>query len=128
MSEQTVGLPARKSRWSRSRAFGRRWLLELELRPLSAWIVVSLLALMLAHYFWLDEGSAANILFTAAVTAGLIAFVVLLSRRGRFAPPRGLALVVLLVAPAGGPRSRLYNVGHAPRLFFFFESFLRLRL
>src|SRR5262249_7166930 len=114
MSEQTVALPARRSRGSRSRAFGRRWLPELELRPLSAWIVVSLLALMLAHYFWLDEGSAANILFTAAVTAGLIAFVVLLSRRVLFAPPPVLALLVLLLAPAAAQRSVLNNVVHAP--------------
>src|SRR5262249_42024852 len=112
MSEQTVGLPARKSRWSRSRAFGRRWLLELGLRPLSAWIVVSLRALMLAHYFWLDEGSAANILFPAAVTAGLIAFVVLLSRRVLFATVVVSALIVLIVAAAAVKRSIMNMVVH----------------
>ncbi|HJZ29744.1 MAG TPA: sulfatase-like hydrolase/transferase [Hyphomicrobiaceae bacterium] len=126
MSEQTVGLPARKSRWSRSRALGRKWLLELELRPLSAWIVVSLLALMLAHYFWLDEGSAANILFTAAVTAGLIAFVVLLSRRVLFATVVVSALIVLIVAAAAVKRSIMNMVVHAYDLFFYLSSWSTL--
>ena len=76
MSDQTVGLPARKSRWSRTRALGRKWLHDFELRPASAWAVVSVLGLVLARCFWLDEGSLSNILFTAAVTGALVGFVV----------------------------------------------------
>src|SRR5215470_8627925 len=126
MSEQTVGLPARKSRWSRSRALGRKWLLDLELRPLSAWIVVAMLSLMLAHYFWLDEGSAANILFTAAVTLALVAFVVLLSRRALFATVVVSALIVLIVAAATVKRSIMNMVVHAYDLFFYLSSWSTL--
>ena len=100
MSDQTVGLPAIKSRWSRTRALRRKWLYDLELRPASAWAVVSVLALLLASYFWLDEGNPSNILFTAAVTGALVGFVVLLSRRVLFASVLVSALVVVVVAAA----------------------------
>src|SRR5262245_19076400 len=105
MSDQTVGLPARKSRWSRTRALGRKWLYDLELRPASAWAVISVLALILARYFWLDEGSAANVLFTAGVTGALVGCVVLLSRRLLFASVLVSALIVVVVAVAAVKRS-----------------------
>src|SRR5258705_1701405 len=103
MSDQTVGLPARKSRWSRTRALGGKRLLDWELRPASAWAVVGVISMLLARYFWLDEGSPANVLFTAAVSGTLVAFVVLLSRRGPVPTVPGRALVVPWVA-AGATR------------------------
>ena len=122
MSDQTVGLPARKSRWSRTCALARRWLVDLELRPASAWVVVAVLSGMLARYFWLDEGSPANVLFTAAVTWTLIACVVLLSRRVLFATVLVTALIVVLVAVATVKRSIMNMVVHAYDLFFYLSS------
>jgi phosphoglycerol transferase MdoB-like AlkP superfamily enzyme len=122
MSDQTVGLPARKSRWSRTRALGRKWLYDLELRPASAWAVISLLALILARYFWLDEGSAANVLFTAGVTGALVGFVVLLSRRLLFASVLVSALIVVVVAVAAVKRSIMNMVVHAYDLVFYLSS------
>ena len=122
MSDQTVGLPARKSRWSRTCALARRWLVDLELRPASAWVVVAVLSGMLARYFWLDEGSPANVLFTAAVTWTLIAGVVLLSRRVLFATVLVTALIVVLVAVATVKRSVMNMVVHAYDLFFYLSS------
>src|SRR5262245_65194073 len=122
MSDQTVGLPARKSRWSRTRALGRKWLADLELRPASAWAVVTVLALMLARYFWLDEGAPSNVLFTAAVTGALIAFVVLLSRRLLFASVLVSALIVVVVAVATVKRSIMNMVVHAYDLVFYLSS------
>ena len=122
MSDQTVGLPARKSRWSRTCALARRWLVDLELRPASAWVVVAVLSAMLTRYFWLDEGSPANVLFTAAVTWTLIACVVLLSRRVLFATVLVTALIVVLVAVATVKRSIMNMVVHAYDLFFYLSS------
>ena len=122
MSDQTVGLPARKSRWSRTCGLARRWLVDLELRPASAWVVVAVLSGMLARYFWLDEGSPANVLFTAAVTWTLIAGVVLLSRRVLFATVLVTALIVVLVAVATVKRSIMNMVVHAYDLFFYLSS------
>jgi phosphoglycerol transferase MdoB-like AlkP superfamily enzyme len=122
MSDQTVGLPARKSRWSRTRALGRKWLLELELRPTSAFLVIAVLGVVLAHYFWLDEGSPSNMLFTAAVTGALIAFVVLLSRRLLFASVLVSALIVVVVAVASVKRSIMNMVVHAYDLVFYLSS------
>jgi phosphoglycerol transferase MdoB-like AlkP superfamily enzyme len=122
MSDQTVGLPARKSRWSRTRALGRKWLLEWELHPASAWAVVGVLSMLLGRHFWLDEGSLSNILFTAGVTAALVAFVVLLSRRVLFAMVLVSALIVVLVAVAAVKRSIMNMVVHAYDLIFYFSS------
>jgi phosphoglycerol transferase MdoB-like AlkP superfamily enzyme len=122
MSDQTVGLPARKSRWSRTRALGRKWIHDLELRPASAWAIVSVLGLVLARYFWLDEGSASNILFTAAVTGALVGFVVLLSRRVLFASVLVSALIVVVVAAAAVKRSIMNMVVHAYDLVFYLSS------
>ena len=122
MSDQTVGLPARKSRWSRTRALGRKWLFDLELRPTSAWAVVTVLGGVLARYFWLDEGGAANILFTAAVTGALIGGVVLLSRRVLFASVLVSALIIMVVAVAAVKRSIMNMVVHAYDLVFYLSS------
>src|SRR5262245_5327241 len=122
MSDQTVGLPARNSRWSRTRALSRRWLGDRELRPASAWAVVAVLGGLLARYFWLDEGSAGNILFTAAVTGALMAFVVLLSRRVLFATVLVSALIVVVVAAANVKHAIMNMVVHAYDLFFYLSS------
>src|SRR5689334_3695730 len=119
MSDQTVGLPARKSRWSRTRALGRKWLLDWELQPRSAWAVVGGLSMLLARHFWLDEGSPSNILFTAAVTGALVAFVVLLSRRVLFAMVLISALIVTVVVLAAVKRSIMNMVVHAYDLIFY---------
>jgi phosphoglycerol transferase MdoB-like AlkP superfamily enzyme len=122
MTDQTVGLPARKSRWSRTRALGRRWLLDLELRPASAFAVVGVLGCVLARNFWLDEGSPANILFTSAVTGALIAVVVVLSRRLLFASVLVSALIVVVVAVAAVKRSIMNMVVHAYDVVFYLSS------
>jgi hypothetical protein len=122
MSDQTVGLPARKSRWSRTLALGRKWLIDLELHPTSAWVAVGVLGLVLARHFWLDEGSASNIFFTAAVTLMLVAFVVVLSRRVLFAMVLVSALIAVVVTVAAVKRSLMNMVMHAYDVFFYFSS------
>src|SRR6185295_3686569 len=110
------------SGWSRTRAFSRKWLFDLELRPASAWAVVVVLGLLLTRYFWLDEGSPSNILFTAAITWALVAFVVLLSRRVLFATVLVSALIVMLVAAASVKHAFMNMVVHAYDLFFYLSS------
>lgn len=97
-------------------------MVELELRPAPAWAVIAVLGMMLLRYFWLDEGSPSNILFTAAVTGSLVAFVVLLSRRVLFATVLVSALIVVVVTAASVKHAIMNMVVHAYDLFFYLSS------
>ena len=74
------------------------------------------------RHFWLDEGTFPNILFTAAVTLSLIAFVVLLTRRVLFATALMASLIVVLVAAASIKRALMNMVLHAYDIFFYLSS------
>jgi phosphoglycerol transferase MdoB-like AlkP superfamily enzyme len=87
-----------------------------------AWAVALLIAAGLMRHFWLDEGTFPNILFTAAVTLSLIAFVVVLTRRVLFATALMASLIVVLVAAASIKRALMNMVLHAYDLFFYLSS------
>ena len=63
-----------------------------------------------------------NILFTAAVTLALIAFLVLLTRRVLFATALVASLVVLIVAISSVKRAVMNMVVHAYDIFFYLSS------
>ena len=100
MTDETIGLPGLPAKWGRLRALAARLWRPRELRPVTAWIVVAVLAAVVGRHFWRDEGEFANILFAAAVTAALIAIVTLIARRALFA-------TVLVASVVARPPSRL---------------------
>ena len=122
MTDQTVGLPSRTPRLSRLRANAARLLRRIELHPRAAWAVAALIAAGLLRHFWYDEGTFPNILFTAAVTLSLIAFVVLLTRRVLFATALMASLIAVLVAAASIKRALMNMVLHAYDIFFYLSS------
>ena len=77
---------------------------------------------MIGRHFWRDEGEFPNILFTAAVTAALIALVSLIARRALFATVLVASLVAVIVAAASAKRAVMNMVVHAYDLFFYLSS------
>ena len=75
MTDQTLGLPAGRPRTARLRSIAANVLRRIELRPTTSWAVAALIGSMLTRYFWIDEGTFPNILFTVAVTLALIAIL-----------------------------------------------------
>src|SRR5581483_9643037 len=122
MAEQTLGVPTRTPRLARMRCVAAQVARGLELRPSTSWAVAALIVAVLMHRFWVDEGSLANILFTAAVTFALIALVVLLSRRVLFATVLVASLVAVIVVAASVKRSVMNMVVHAYDLIFYLSS------
>src|SRR4051795_10048640 len=105
MTDQTLGLPSGRPRLGRLRSIAAQFLRWIELRPRTSWAVSALIAAALLRYFWVDEGTFANVLFTAAVTLALMAFVALLSRRVLFATVLTTALIAVIVAAASAKRA-----------------------
>jgi phosphoglycerol transferase MdoB-like AlkP superfamily enzyme len=122
MTDQTIGLPGLPAKRGRLRALAARIRRPRELRPATVWTVVVVLALVIAWHFWRDEGELANILFTVAVTGGLIASVMLIARRALFATAVVAALVALIVMAASAKRATMNMVVHAYDLFFYLSS------
>src|SRR5262245_7120072 len=98
MTDQTVGLAGVLGRWGRVQAAAARLVRRDALSPAAAWAVAGLMLAAMARHFWQDEGELSNILFTAAVTAALVALLMLVSRRALFASIAVTALVVVIVA------------------------------
>jgi phosphoglycerol transferase MdoB-like AlkP superfamily enzyme len=122
MTDETVGLPVLPAKWGRLRALAARLWRPRELRPVTAWIVVAVLAAVVGRHFWRDEGEFANILFAAAVTAALIAVVTLIARRALFATVVVASLVAVIVWAASSKRAMMNMVVHAYDLFFYLSS------
>src|SRR5262245_59837096 len=118
MSDQSMGLPDSPATGGRSRAIAAHWLPRLQ--PATAWPAAGLLWGSLGVSFWQDEGDFFNILFTVGVTAALVAFATLLSRRVLFATLLVVAVVAMTVAAASAKRATMNMVVHAYDLFFYF--------
>ncbi len=122
MTDQTIGLPIKKGRFARVRAFAAALLLHTELSPRTAWVVSTLIVAALGRYFWIDEGFLANILFTAAVTLALIAFLALLTRRALFSTVVIASIVAVIVVAASVKQAVMNMVVHAYDFFFYLSS------
>jgi hypothetical protein len=92
------------------------------MRPATAWAAAVVLWASLAVYFWQDEGEFFNVLFTAGVTAALIAFVTLLYRKVLFATLIVVSAVLMTVAAASAKHATMNMVVHAYDLFFYLGS------
>jgi len=95
---------------------------RIELRPVTAWALSGFLLTGLMRHFWVDEGALPNVVFTAAVTLGLIAFLALLTRRVLFATVLVTCLVAMIITAAAIKRSVMNMVVHAYDIFFYLSS------
>jgi len=120
MTDQSVGLPGVPA--TRIARLARRVVPRAPAQPATAWLLVVLLAISLARYFWRDEGELANVLFTAGATGAIVAALMLLFRRALFATALVTTLVMLVVAAATAKRAVMNMVVHAYDLFFYFSS------
>jgi phosphoglycerol transferase MdoB-like AlkP superfamily enzyme len=126
MTDQTVGLPTGVSRVARLRSLAGKLLRSIELRQRTAWALALLIGAALLRYFWSDEGSLYNIVFTAAVTLALISLVVVLSGRVLFATALTASLIAVVVAIAAAKRAAMNMVLHAYDFFFYLSSWSTL--
>jgi len=122
MTDETIGLPGLPAKWGRLRALAARLWRPREFRPVTAWVIVAVLAAVVGRHFWRDEGEFANILFAAAVTAALIAVVTLIARRALFATVVVASVVAVIVWAASSKRAMMNMVVHAYDLFFYLSS------
>jgi hypothetical protein len=120
MSDQSMGLPGAPATGVASRALATPWLLR-PLQAATAWTAAGALWTGMALYFWQDEGRT-YFLYTAAVTAALIALATLLSRRVLFATALVTSMVAMTVAAASVKRATMNMVVHAYDLFFYLSS------
>lgn len=122
MTDHTLGVGTAKSRGGWLRSFAAALWRRIELRPRPAWTIAGLVVAALTYHFWIDEGFLANILFTAAVTMALIAFVVLLTRRALFATVLTGSMVAIIVLASSIKQTVMNMVVHAYDLFFYLSS------
>jgi len=122
MTDQTLGLPTGRPRTGRLRSIAAQVLRCVELRPTTSWAIAALIGGMLARYFWVDEGTFPNIIFTAGVTLALIVLLVLLAQRVLFATTVVALLVVLIVAISSVKRAVMNMVMHAYDIIFYLSS------
>jgi len=122
MTDQTLGLPTGRPRTGRLRSIAAQVLRCVELRPTTSWAIAALIGAMLARYFWVDEGTFPNIIFTAGVTLALIVLLVLLAQRVLFATTVVALLVVLIIAISSVKRAVMNMVMHAYDIIFYLSS------
>ena len=103
-----------------------RLLRGIELGQRTAWMLALLIGAVLLRFFWADEGSFPNILFTSAVTLSLICLVAVISGRVLFATTLVAALIVVIVATAAAKRATMNMVLHAYDIFFYLSSWSTL--
>jgi sulfatase-like protein len=120
MSDQSMGLPGVPATAVGSRALATHWL-PLRLRGTTTWATAAALWAGTGVYFWQDEGEG-YFLYAVAVTAALVAFLTLLSRRVLFATALVTSMVVMTVAAASVKRATMNMVVHAYDLFFYLGS------
>jgi hypothetical protein len=122
MTDQTAaGLSESEVRAQRA-LIAQELLAARRLRPATIWAITGAAAVVLLGHFCLYEGLPANILFTAATTAGIAAAVVLATRRVLVATAVTFGLVALIV---GISRAKLETVGmvlHAYDFIFYLGS------
>ncbi len=122
MTDRALDLPPKKLRLARVRALAGRYAQSIEVRRSTAWAIAALIAAVLGRHFWLDEGHFPNVVFTMAVTLGLISLIALVSRRALFATALTGVLVALIVGAASAKRAVMNMVVHAYDLFFYLSS------
>ena len=122
MTDQTVGLPSGGPRTARLRTGAARLLQGTALRPATSWAIATCISATVLARFWTDEGSAPNVLFTAAVTGALIAMVVVLTRRVLFASALVGSLVALIITVSSAKRATMNMVMHAYDIVFYMGS------
>jgi hypothetical protein len=122
MSEQSLGAPVRTPRHAWLRSLLTRVSRRAEFHPTTCWSAAGLILAVLAHHFWIEEGTLPNILFTAAVTLALISLVVLLTRRALFATLFVACLVALIVGIASAKHAVMNMVAHAYDIVFYLGS------
>jgi hypothetical protein len=121
MTDQTLGLPGGGPRTGRLRSLAVELLRWIELAATTSWAIAGLIFLTLTRYFWREEGSLPNILFTAGVTLALIAFLVVLSRRVLLTTL--VALLIMLIAAISSVKRAVMNmVMHAYDIVFYLSS------
>jgi phosphoglycerol transferase MdoB-like AlkP superfamily enzyme len=120
MSDHSMGLPGAPATGVASRALATHWLPR-RLQATTTWVAAAALWTGLGIYFWQDEGEG-YVLYTAAVTAALVAFATLLSRRVLFATVLVASVVAMTVAAASVKRATMNMVVHAYDLFFYLSS------
>lgn len=81
-----------------------------------------LVCVALGIYFWMTEGTLANILFTAGVTVALIASVTLATRRFFFSAATIACIVSVIAWSSAMKRKTMDMVVHAYDLFFYLSS------
>lgn len=121
MAQQSVQV-ASAPRWARLRTLVRAIRQGDTFRPETAYGLAAVLVALLARHFWLDEGTLANIVFTLGVTAGIIAFVLLLTRRALFSTVMATAIVGIVFATSAAKHSIMNMVAHAYDLVFYLSS------
>ena len=84
------------------------------------------LASPMAIYFWRNEGSFANIVFTVGVTIALVAAMATATRRLLASSVAVAALVSIIVIAASVKRATMNMVVHAYDLIFYFSSWSTL--
>src|SRR5262245_43955241 len=122
MTDQTFGLPGVPATGGRLRPVAAHSRGRYQLRPAVVLLLAAFLSAGMLIHFWQDEGYFENILFTLAVTAALIAFLVLLFGRVLFATVAVASVVAMIVAAASVKRATMYMVVHAYDLFFYLGS------
>src|SRR5262245_26482144 len=120
MSDHSMGLPGAPATGVASRALATHWLPR-QLQVTTTWVAAAVLWTGMAVYFWQDEGEG-YVLYTAAVTAALVAFATLLSRRVLFATVLVTSVIAMTVAAASIKRATMNMVVHAYDLFFYLSS------
>jgi phosphoglycerol transferase MdoB-like AlkP superfamily enzyme len=122
MTDQTLGLPTGRPRTGGLRSDAAGLLRRIELGSTTSWAFTSVIVLLLFTYFWRDEGALPNILFAAAVSLGLICFLVLLTGRALFASVLVASIVALIVALSSVKRAVMNMVVHAYDIVFYLSS------
>jgi phosphoglycerol transferase MdoB-like AlkP superfamily enzyme len=116
-----MGLPGAPATGVSPPGVATRWLQQ-RLQPATVWSTAGLLWAGLAIYFWQGEGDLFNVLFTTGVTAALVAFAVIVSRRVLFATLLAVAVVAMTVAAASAKHAAMNMVVHAYDLYFYLSS------
>ena len=89
MTDQTIGLPGIPAKRGRLRALAARLGDPASCGRRPPGLSSPCWRRVIGRHFWRDEGEFANILFAAAVTAALVAIVMLIARRALFATVAG---------------------------------------
>lgn len=111
---------------TRSLARGLPRFTSLELSATTAWSIAGVIALGLAYYHWHYEGWRETIQFASAVTASLVLFLTLLTRRALFSVAMIAVLIATIVAASDVKRHYLEMVLHSYDVVFYLTSWSTL--